>query len=110
MMNSWFRKKKAEVKPREQTAWPSFVNDNRAIARWTRPDGKARVYLVARSDGAFDMSTEIWSDDDYELCWIPEGTGGSFYDSEERAIREIHAAYAWSRDVQREDNTGEQSA
>ena len=45
--------------------------------------------------------SEFFSDEEFEHCWIPERAGGSFYDSEEIAVREIHADFPWSRDVTR---------
>ena len=71
--------------------------------RWTHSDGKQRVYLIARHDGGFCYGSEHFSDDRSELCWIPEGAGGSIFGSEEIAVREIHADFPWSRDVKRED-------
>ena len=47
--------------------------------------------------------SEFFSDEGFEHCWIPERAGGSFYDSEEIAVREIHADFPWSRDVTREN-------
>jgi hypothetical protein len=47
--------------------------------------------------------SQFFSDEEFERCWIQENAGGSFYDSEEVAVREIHAAFPWSRDIKRED-------
>jgi hypothetical protein len=74
-----------------------------AVSRWTSQDRKHRVYLIARHDGGFSCYSEFFSDEEFEHCWIQERAGGSFYDSEEIALREIHAAFPWSRDVTRED-------
>jgi hypothetical protein len=74
-----------------------------AVCRWTHPDGKHRVYLIARRDGLFGRWGEHFSDEEFEMCWIQDDTGGSFYDSEETAVTEIHVAYPWSRDVAREE-------
>ena len=71
--------------------------------RWTHSDGKRRVYLIARHDGAFSYGCEYFSDDRAEICWMPEGAGGSIFASEEIAVKEIHASFPWSRDVKREN-------
>ena len=73
------------------------------VCRWTSLDRKHRVYLIVRHDGGFMPYSEFFSDEEFEHCWIPERAGGSFYDSEEIAVREIHADFPWSRDVTREN-------
>ena len=73
------------------------------VCRWTSPDGKERVYLFARREGGFSSGSEYFSDAEFEHCWIPAGISGSIYGSEEIAVREIHAAIPWSREVKRED-------
>ena len=82
--------------------WPKYVMGS-PVCRWTSSDGKERVYLVARNDGGFTSGSEYFSDAEFEHCWCPVGTSGSIYGSEEIAVREIHAAFPWSRDVKRED-------
>jgi hypothetical protein len=96
----WFKKqRKAESIP---TTWSRFVM-GAAVCRWTHPDGKQRIYMVARNDGGFECGSEYYSDDEHEHCWIPQGSGGSIYGSEEIAVKEIHSSFPWSRDVARED-------
>jgi hypothetical protein len=82
--------------------WPNYVA-GRAICRWTHPGGKERVYLISRADGLYSYGRMEFSDAEFENCWIPQGTGGSFFDSEEIAVREIHAACPWSLTVNREN-------
>jgi hypothetical protein len=72
--------------------------------RWSHPDGQYRVYLVARSDGLFCLWTEFWSDAEYEHCWLSDRMSNSIYDSEETAIREIHARFPWTRKQEPERN------
>jgi hypothetical protein len=88
--------------------WPIFIHGNVAVSRWTHPDGKRRVYLIARGDGLFSRCSEHFSNDEFEMCWISDDVGASVYDSEETAVREIHSTYPWSREVVREEwPTGE---
>ncbi len=86
--------------------WPRYAM-GRAICRWTHPGGKQRVYLIARQDGMFCFGSTFFSDAEFENCWIPEGTGGSFFDSRETAIREIHSGWAWSRTAPPEERPRE---
>jgi hypothetical protein len=79
-------------------SWPRF-GAGVAKRRWTHPSGKERVYLISRHDGLFVYASEYFSDAEFEHCWIPEGVGKSFFDSEPTAVRELHVAYPWSRDV-----------
>lgn len=81
---------------------PLFAYGHAAIARWTDPKGERRVYLIARSDGLFSFWGEYFSNDPEEMCWLPENVRGGKYDSEETAVKEIHAAYPWSRNLLRE--------
>ena len=80
--------------------WPRFVHGNRAILCWIDPDRTKRLFLVARRDGTFSVDSWFFSEDKYEMCWIPNTQGKSLYDSEETAVREIHATNPWTRDVE----------
>ena len=96
-----FRKKKAWLRERSN-AWPRFMDGMTPIACWTHPDGDHRVFLVSRRDGTFTKYSEFFSHDKFENCWVPEDSGGSFFDSEDTAIREIHGQFPWSKDVEPE--------
>ena len=98
-MITWFTKRRTKSIP---DAWQTFEL-GRVVCRWTHPDGKQRVYLIARHDGGFACGSEYYSDDEFEHCWVRQGSEGSFYGSEEIAAREIHGSFPWSRDVIRED-------
>ena len=82
--------------------WPIFIHGHVAITRWTHPGGNQRVYLIARSDGLFSHSGEYFIDDPNEMCWTPDNVHAGIYDSEEIAVKEIHATYPWSRNALRE--------
>ena len=86
--------------------WPSYVA-GKAVCRWTHPCGKQRVYLIARADGLFCYGSMYFSEAEFERCWMPEVTGGSFFDSEDTAVREVHSAWPWSRTVPREERPRE---
>lgn len=79
------------------------INLGSPVCRWTSSDRKHRVYLIVRHGGGFMPFSESFSDEEFEHCWIQEHAGGSFYDSEEIAVREIHGAFPWSREVIREN-------
>jgi hypothetical protein len=48
--------------------WPIFIHGNVAVSRWTHPDGRGRVYLIARGDGLFSRWSERFSTDEDEMC------------------------------------------
>jgi hypothetical protein len=104
-----FRKKKSWP-PERSDDWPTFVDGRSPIACWKHPDAKHRVFLVARPDGCFSKYAEFFSEDEFEMCWIQEDSGGSFFDSEETAIHEIHGQFPWSKDVEPERRNAEQPA
>jgi hypothetical protein len=95
-------------KARGREDWPAFVMGRRAILRWTHPDGKHRAYVIARDDDHFMKWSEFFSDDEFENCWIAEDMGGSFYNSEATAIREVHGAFPWTQELQPERRAAEQ--
>jgi len=107
----WPFKKKSSVQwpPERSDAWPVFLDSMRATACWTNSDRTHRVFLIARADGTFSKHAEMFSDDEYEMCWIQEDAGGSFFDSEETAIHEIHGQIPWSKKVEPERQDAEQS-
>ena len=77
---------------------------------WTHPGGKHRVFLVARQDGRFSKHSQVFSDDEFEMCWIQEDVGGSFYDSEDTAVAEIHASFPWSSELEPERHKAEHAS
>jgi hypothetical protein len=93
--------------PERSDAWPQFVDGKKSIACWTHPDHDRRVFLICREDGTFSKLSQIFSHDEFENCWIPEDSGGSFFDSEETAIHEIHGQFPWSKDVEQERRNAE---
>jgi hypothetical protein len=82
--------------------WADFAYGHVAIARWTDANGERRVYLIARSDGLFSYWGERFVKYPEEMYWIPDSVRAGKYDSEETAVREIYAAYPWSRNAIRE--------
>jgi hypothetical protein len=97
-MFKWLTKRQTRKIP---DTWATF-EIGRVVCRWTHTDGKERVYLIARHDGDFSIGSEDFSDDPHEWCWIHRGAGG-VYASEEIGVREIYGAFAWSREVLREE-------
>jgi hypothetical protein len=98
-MIKWFTNRRPKKIP---DIWQIFEIGN-VVCRWTHPDGKERVYMIARHDGGFACGSEDYSDDEFEHCWIRRGSEGSFYGSEEIAVREIHGSFPWARNVIREE-------
>ena len=85
-------------------SWPSFADGRRALARWIHPNGKGRVFLVQRSDGHYSKYSEIFSEEEFEMCWLPEERSGSLYDSIETAEHNIAVEYPWTNEVKKEPN------
>ena len=82
--------------------WPALDRGMQPIACWTNPDRTQRVFLVDRRDGMFSMLQEYYSVEEDMFGWHQTGSGASFYDSAETAIREINISFHWSRDVEPE--------
>lgn len=62
-------------------------------------DGKRRVHIVDRGDGTYGYEEEHFSDDPFEMCWVPRRQFPlTICDSSQRAEREARAAVAWLRD------------
>ena len=59
------RVKSNKVGRKAQDSWPRFTM-GRAVCRWTDPDGKHRVYLIAREDGVFCYVSMYFSDAEFE--------------------------------------------
>jgi hypothetical protein len=58
------------------------------------PDRTRRVYIFRRSNGTFGFEEEYFSNDEYEMCWIPR-SGLSVFDSAETALREARDRLNW---------------
>jgi hypothetical protein len=50
----------------------------------------------------FGRWSEYFSEDEFEMCWVADDMGGSFYDSQDTAVREIHSAYPWAASIRPE--------
>jgi hypothetical protein len=94
---------KNRTKEQISDSWPIFFHGHVAIARWMHPDGKHRVYLIARSDGLFIHSGERFLDDPNEMCWTCDNVHTGLYASEQIAVREIEAIYPWTCGVPLEE-------
>ena len=97
---SWLRRKWDGKIPEP---WPSFSGGKVALARWTHPEGKKRVYLIQRPDKRFSKWSEEFSEEEFEMCWLPLERGGSLYDSESTAEENIALEYPWTRTVAKEN-------
>lgn len=66
--------------------WPVFQDGSTAAGRWTRPDGKRRIYVILLADGTYTWG---WQ----ESSWLKWGAAtiarGARYDSFETACTEI---------------------
>src|SRR5262245_7808416 len=87
----------------DRDAWSRFV-EGKAIECWMDAERQRRVFLVKRNDGLFIIQREHYqTKKDCEYCdpgWMPDGGDyGSYFDSEETAIQEIHGKCPWSTDV-----------
>ena len=52
------------------------------------PDNKRRVTIFKRANGSYGLEWEVYSDDPYELCWIPTPKFVSICDGLDIARRE----------------------
>jgi len=98
----WFSRRKWDGKIPD--AWPVFVDGRKLLARWIHPDGKSRVFLVARSDGLFSKCSERFSEEEFEWCWLPDERGGGLYDTAQTAEKNIRLEYPWVAQVKKEAN------
>jgi hypothetical protein len=60
-------------------------------------DGKKRVHIVRRANGFYGFDEEYFSEDLYEMCWIPLTSRRPFSicDSAETALREAKGRIVW---------------
>jgi hypothetical protein len=58
--------------------------------------GKRRLFILRRPDGAYTFEAQYWSDEPFEMCWIPRGERSvCICDSEEIAMREALDRVDW---------------
>jgi hypothetical protein len=103
----WPFKKKTKWLPERTDAWPWYVNGKRSLACWTDQECKHRIFLIERPDGNFEIVSEFFSEDEYEMCWLLTDRGNSICDSEETAVREIHGRFPWTINVEPEKQGAE---
>ena len=95
----FWRRNRANDPP---TEWKSWVPGDSLIMRWVSDDQRERIYAVRRPDGIFSFRSEYYSDDKHERCWVPVDMGGSFYNSLETTLVEIHSQFPWTKDTEPE--------
>jgi hypothetical protein len=63
------------------------------------PDGKWKVQIFRRDDGTFGFESLRWSEEPFEMCWIPCGRYSEcFTPTAEIAEREARGRVDWLRD------------
>jgi hypothetical protein len=68
-------------------------------------DRKNRIHIVRRSNGTCGYEEEYFSEDEYEMCWIPVGQRPfCVCDSPETALREARGRVIWLIHEAREAN------
>jgi hypothetical protein len=99
--NMWPFKKPSEKTEKSSLddRWPTFAGKT-AIAKWVDSNKAHQVFLLKREDGLFSIWAERAEVHECEVCgkepyWGPTQYG-SFYDSRETAIAEIHAMHQWT--------------
>lgn len=71
-----------------------------ALRVFLHPDGKRRVLIVERGPGLYGFEVEHFSDDPFEMCWIPFGRYSySLCDSIETAEREAFGRVEWLHEL-----------
>jgi hypothetical protein len=73
------------------------MSKERRIKTIERPDGKARLFILARDDGLFRFVAESEQEEDGDIFWAPSDWSG-LYDSAERAEQEARSMIPWLRD------------
>jgi hypothetical protein len=58
------------------------------------PDRTERVHIFRRESGTFGYEEVYFSNDEYEMCWVPRGSL-SVFDSAETALREERGRVSW---------------
>ncbi|MEM7143582.1 MAG: hypothetical protein AAF591_00515 [Verrucomicrobiota bacterium] len=93
------RRRSKEIEPARipPAPWENYRDDHRTVRRWTSSDGDYCVYIVRRPDGLFGHWTERFDHDYSYPSWIPEYTGGSFFDNEEAAEVALAETNSWIR-------------
>jgi hypothetical protein len=99
---SWFSRKKWDGKIPD--SWPIFADGRQALARWTHPDLEKQVFIVLRPDGRFSKHSQLFSEEEFEWCWLPDETGGSLHDTAATAEQNIFLEYSWAAQVKKEAN------
>jgi hypothetical protein len=62
---------------------------------------KRRVIIYRNNMGTFGYKQEYFSEDPFEMCWIPTGRDMvGFYDSQERAEIEARSNIDWLKDLE----------
>ncbi len=56
---------------------------------------KQRVTVFQRDDETFGFLQEYFSEDEFEMCWVPIFTNWSYFDTEETALREVYGRVDW---------------
>jgi len=78
---------------------PAFTDQRTFKKVWVKVDKTERVFIYINDDGTWGHWGEYFSDHDAEMYWIQNDMGGHYYDTEETAIKEVHASYPWSKDI-----------
>ena len=78
---------------------PAFTDQRTFKKVWVKVDKTERVFIYINDNGTWGHWGEYFSDHDAEMCWIQDDMGGHYYDTEETAIKEVHASYPWSKDI-----------
>lgn len=60
---------------------------------------KRRVVIYQNENGQFSFAVEYFSEDEYEMCWLPISRNISFFCSLEVALREVYSRVEWLVDM-----------
>ena len=58
-------------------------------------DQKQRVVIFRRQNGNFGFVKEYFSQDEFEMCWMPRSRNISFFDTLEIALHEVYGRVDW---------------
>jgi hypothetical protein len=78
---------------------PQYIDAQKIVALWGKVDFPKRAIIFKRENGTFEIETQYFSFDKYELAWISsEERFNHIYPDFETAKKELFSNYTWVKD------------
>ncbi|WFB35102.1 hypothetical protein P3T73_13125 [Kiritimatiellota bacterium B12222] len=91
--------------PIPDPGWRDLSDGSVAFRRWLHPERLHVAYLIKKTNGSIITWTEYFSSDEFKHCWIQENPGGSFFDDDRLAEKELKGFLAWMKEVTAEERS-----